>query len=117
MTLNVPDKKSPTWLVVGGLIGAALIGVIWLLMSPLYAAGTTAVLAYEGWTLRNRFKNDTISEVIWVLAKRPLIPFIFGAGFVATIAHGIIKPTIEGLYISGAIGFLMGHFFFQRHED
>lgn len=117
MTFSMPDKKSPTWLVVGGLIGLAIIGFIWVVLSPIWAAAATLILMYEGWTLRNSFKNDTISEVMWVLSNRPLVPFMFGGGVVALIAHDVIKPNVQGLYTCLALGFLMGHFFFQRHED
>lgn len=47
------------------------------------------LLLYEGWTLINGTPNDTISESIWRLADRPLVPFLFG--------------------------FLMGHFFWGPH--
>ncbi len=115
--MQLPDKKSPTWLVVGGVIGAALIAFLWLVLSPWWAIGASILLAYEGWTLKNKYEHDTISEVVWVLAKRPMVPFIFGAGVVALICHGVIQPTVSGLYVAIAVGFLMGHFFFQRAGD
>jgi hypothetical protein len=47
------------------------------------------LLAYEGWTLINSTPGDTISESIWrIAASRPLVPFL--------------------------VGFLCGHFFWQR---
>lgn len=115
--MNLPDKNSPTWIVVGGAIGLALIAFLWLVLSPAWAIGMSILLAYEGWTLKNQYANDTISEVVWQLAKRPMVPFIFGAGVVALICHGVIRPTINGLYVATAVGFLMGHFFFQRQGD
>jgi hypothetical protein len=36
------------------------------------------ILGYEAWALFNRTPGDTISEIIWDLSKRPLIPFVFG---------------------------------------
>lgn len=110
-------KKSPTQVVVGGLIGAALVAVMFLILDWQWALGLAMVLAYEGWTLVNKYPNDTISEIIWELSNRPMVPFIFGAGFVALIAHGVIKPTVAGLYVAGSVGFLMGHFFFQRKGE
>jgi len=111
-----PQKLSPTWYVVGALIGVALGWVAFALAGWKWALVLCALLAYEGWTLVNQYEGDTISEIIWAFSKRPMVPFIFGAGFVAAIAHGLIAPTLPGLYLSGAFGFLMGHFFFQRYE-
>jgi len=115
--MALPDKNSPTWLVVGGLIGAALVAFMWFVLSPAWAIACSVLLAYEGWTLKNHYANDTISEVVWALANRPMVPFIFGAGVVALICHGVVKPTVEGLYVALAIGFLSGHFFFQRQGE
>lgn len=44
-----------------------------------------ALFAYETLALGNHREGDTISEIIWRISKRPLVPFGFG--------------------------FLMGHFF------
>lgn len=114
--MDLPDKKSPTWIVVGGVIGSTLIAFIWVVLNPAWAVAASVLLAYEGWTLKNKYEHDTISEVMWVLARRPMVPFIFGAGVTALICHGVIVPTINGLYVAVAVGFLMGHFFFQRAE-
>lgn len=43
---------------------------------------------YEAIALTNKRPGDTISELMWAAARRPLVPF--------------------------ALGFLMGHFFWQR---
>ena len=48
------------------------------------------MLVYEGITLFNKVDGDTISEIIWALSKRPLVPFAFGM--------------------------LMGHFFWQMEK-
>lgn len=56
------------------------------------AGATVGLLLYEGWTLINKRKGDTISESIWGSMKRhPLVPFGFGM--------------------------LMGHFFWQKAEN
>lgn len=47
-----------------------------------------ALLAYEFYALATPGADDTISEIVWGLSSRPLIPFV--------------------------LGFLMGHFFWQR---
>ena len=116
MTLKLPQGKSPTFLVVGGVIGAALLGVAWHLFSVGWFAAVVCLLAYEAWTFFNSYLNDTISEILWVLAKRPLIPFIFGAATVGMIEHGFFSTHHDGLYAAVIWGFLMGHFFFQRQE-
>ena len=117
MTLKLPQGTSPTFLVVGGIIGAALLGVAWHLFSPLFFVVTVLLMTYEAWTFFNSYLNDTISEILWVLAKRPIVPFIFGAATVGMIEHGIFNTHHDGLYAAVIWGFLMGHFFFQKQED
>ena len=39
---------------------------------------TAGLLVYEAWAVFNREVGDTISEIIWGLAKRPIVPFVFG---------------------------------------
>jgi hypothetical protein len=38
-----------------------------------------AALLYEGYTLINREKRDTISEFMWPGVRRPLVSFVLGA--------------------------------------
>lgn len=114
MSFDDPDPKSPSWYVVGGVLGLALLAFFWLVLEPAWAAAASLLLAYEAWTFGNRYRNDTLSEVVWVLVRRPLVPFILGAGSVALIAHGIVRPSVQGLYVALAYGVLMGHFVFQR---
>ena len=59
--------KAPEW-------------IFWALVAGLFI--------FEAWALRSPAQGDTISEIIWRLSNRPLIPF--------------------------ALGFLMGHFFFVK---
>jgi len=59
-------------------------------MTYIFIALVMALLAYEGVTLFNSRDGDTISEIIWYLSKRPLVPFLFGL--------------------------LMGHFFWQEYK-
>jgi len=106
-------KRSPTQIVVGGLIGVALTLVAYAVAGPLYGTLLLALLAYEAWTLINEFPNDTISEIIWTFSERPMVPFIFGAGF----AWGIQAGALSNPWLIAALGFLCGHFFFQRQED
>lgn len=106
-------SKSPTQMVVGGVIGLALCTVAWFIVGWPYFLIVLALLGYEGWTLVNRFPGDTISEIIWQFARRPMVPFMFGAAF----GWGIASGFLGNLWLVAALGFLMGHFFFQKHED
>jgi hypothetical protein len=36
------------------------------------------IFIYEIWSLKSPQTGDTISEIIWKLAKRPIVPFAFG---------------------------------------
>lgn len=47
-----------------------------------------ALFGYEAWALFNHQAGDTISEIFWRISRNPLVPFL--------------------------MGFLMGHFFWQR---
>jgi len=116
MRLNDPDPESPSWYVVGGLLGVALVAFFWFVLTPAWAVAATLLLGYECWTFANRYKHDTLSEIVWVLVRRPLVPFMLGAGCAALISHGVIRPTVEGLYVALAVGVLMGHFVFQRAD-
>lgn len=40
--------------------------------------GLGLLLVYEIWALKSDAPGDTISEVIWRVSKRPLLPFAFG---------------------------------------
>lgn len=106
----MPLSKSPTQIVVGGIIGIALLVVAFKLAGWVGGAILATLLLYEGWTLVNAFPNDTISEIIWGMSNRPMIPFIFGAAFAWSIQSG----TLASPWLIAAFGFLLGHFFFQR---
>lgn len=49
-----------------------------------------ALLIYEGYTLVNNERDDTISETVWRASRRPLVPF--------------------------ALGFLLSHFVWQSQD-
>ena len=59
-------------------------------MKWIFGIMVLGLFIYEGYALINTKPGDTISEIIWAMSKRPLIPFLFGL--------------------------LMGHFFWQRGE-
>lgn len=109
----MPLKKSPTQIVVGAIIGTALLVVAFNIAGLWGGLALAALLAYEGWTLVNKFPNDTISEIIWGFAERPMVPFIFGAAY----AWAIESKNLDNPWLIAAFGFLLGHFFFQRQGD
>lgn len=59
-------------------------------MRHLLYLSCAGLAAYEVAALRSKEDGDTISEKVWALSKRPLIPFAFGM--------------------------LAGHFFWQRQD-
>ena len=59
-------------------------------MRYLAYVGVALIVFYEIYAARTATRGDTISEVIWTLSKRPMVPFLFGV--------------------------LCGHFFWQRPD-
>jgi hypothetical protein len=78
---------------------------------------------YEGWTLINRFPEDTLSESVWRLAARPMVPYLFGMAMGAWACWICVRPmlgrpiTPESVLQFGGTMFLMGHFFFQAQRE
>ncbi len=105
-------NRSPTRYVVGGIIGAVLMVVAFNVAGLKAGIALSALLLYEAWTFINKYKNDTISEVIWEWAERPMVPWIFGVGCGWALATDFVSDP----YLIGAIFFLMGHFFFQAKK-
>jgi hypothetical protein len=108
---------SPTRYVVGGLMGLGmLVALFFMLRSSWGVAGFVVagvLLAYEGWTLINQYPRDTISEIIWTYAERPMVPYVFGIASGWALASGVFPNQ----YVVASLFFLMGHFFFQRHGE
>jgi len=69
---------GPTKYVVLTLLLLTFGGVMWTLLDPVWFAFCAALLLLESWTLVNRYAGDTISEVVWYLNARPVVPFAFG---------------------------------------
>lgn len=96
----------------GVLIGAGLLFAIhaWV---PDHRARAVfyAICLYEAYTLIDRWKGNTLSEALWFLSQRPLIPFLFGAAAGIAIGRGAIDP------FSVSIGMLCGHFFWQAFKS
>lgn len=107
-----PDNWR-TLLLVGAVMGLGIAITAFALTGPMWGSACLALAIYEGWTLINNYREDTISEAIWILAARPMVPLLFGitAGWAAGSGY-LGDPTTVGRAF--AIGFLYGHFFFQR---
>ena len=70
-----------------------------------------AILLYEAYTLVDASKGNTLSEAMWYLARRPLVPLLFGVAMGMAIGGGVIDP------FSAAIGIIYGHFFWQAYTE
>ncbi len=103
---------GPTKYVVLGLATLAGIALAYSLGGPLVGTLLSVILIYEGWTLRNKYESDTISEVLWALAERPLVPWVAGLATAWAIESGVLVDPWAVL----VVGFLQGHFWFQRSK-
>jgi len=109
--------QGPVKIIVGGILGAGLLWAFFNLLSFWWWAFCVVLLAVEAWAFFNPYANDTISEVVWALSERPLVPLLFGAATAWSITSGFIPATREGMWVSLFIGVIMGHFFWQRQGD
>lgn len=97
--------------IVGLTIGVAVALYAWWVL-PLWALALVLLyLVYEGYTLVNPYCADTLSESVWRLSKRPLVPWLFGVAYGMGLASGVIADP----YLASALCFLQGHFFFQQY--
>lgn len=96
--------------VVGAIMGAGLLWTTFQLVGWKWGSALSLLLLYEGWTLVNSYREDTLSESIWRFAKRPMVPWLFGLGTGYALGAGILS---DGVLMLG-IGFLSGHFFFSK---
>lgn len=96
-------------IIVGATMGIALLVATFAILGPWAGTLGTLYLIYEGYTLVNKHPEDTISESVWRLATRPIVPLLFGIAAGWALANNLLNP-----YASFAVGILYGHFFFQR---
>lgn len=96
--------------VVGAIMGAGLLWATFQLVGWKWGAALSLLLLYEGWTLVNNYRDDTLSESIWRFAKRPMVPWLFGLGTGYALGAQVLT---DGVLMLG-IGFLSGHFFFSK---
>lgn len=109
--------QGPTKIIVGAFIGSGLVWAFYRILDVEWFLVALLLLAVEVWSFFNPYEHDTISEVVWGLSERPLVPLLFGVALGWAITSGFIPVTIEGLWISVFLGTIMGHFFWQRQED
>lgn len=110
--LMLKGKKLSQVVVITGL--ALLIALVgWeFKANPLQFLLAVAIpLLIEGAFLANSESGDTLSESHWVLAQRPLVPFIYG--MVSTWV--VFLSGWHPLYIAAWAGLMM-HFFFQSQD-
>jgi hypothetical protein len=111
---NVGPQRKWTKAFVGLVLLVAIVGAAFALTNAMWGIFCAVLAVFEGWTLVNRYREDTISETIWEWAARPMIPCLFGIAFGWGAGSGYLgDPVTSGRNF--AIGFLFGHFFFQRH--
>ncbi len=107
-----PQERQPgfhTTMIVGAAIGIGLIVATFALVGWKWGILLSSALLYEGWTLTNSYPEDTISESIWRLSVRPLIPWVGGFATAWWLCHTNPHPVLIL-----ALGFLSGHMWFQR---
>lgn len=95
-------------IVVGATMGLAMLAATYAILGPWFGTLAALYLLYEGYTLVNRHPEDTLSESVWRLATRPIVPLLFGIAAGWGIGINVLDPKTL------AIGILYGHFFFQR---
>lgn len=106
---------GPSRYVIPLTLGTAFAWLTYLLVGWKWFLFLLSCLLYEGWTLINQYPHDTITETMWALMKRPLIPFLLGGASVALLIF-ILPLTLEGLFIAFLLGMLMGHWVFQAQR-
>jgi hypothetical protein len=102
-----------TNLLVGLLLGGALLFLSFYLAGPAVGAVLAALLLYEGYTLVDSYGENTISESIWRMARRPLVPWVFGLGTGWAITAGVLNEP----WLILTAGLLNGHFYWQRQRS
>lgn len=108
-----PVNESPTQKVVLGIIGVAILGAAWHFLPWWGLAIAVILLTYEAWTLVNEYEGDTISEILWGLSGRPIVPWLFGLATGWAIEAGYL----DNPWVALSLGFLQGHFWFQAYRN
>ncbi len=113
-TVQVRPERPDNWrtlLLVGGIIGIGIAVAAFVLTGWKWGFFCLAMAAFEAWTLVNQYREDTISEAIWILARRPITVLLFGLAMGIAGGSGYLgDPTV--VLRAFSIGLLYGHFFF-----
>jgi len=115
-SVEVRPERPDNWrtlLLVGAVIAVAIIIAAYALTGPRWGTFCLVLALYEGWTLINQYREDTISEAVWILARRPLTGLLFGVAVGWGAGSGYLgDPVVVGRAF--AIGMVFGHFFWQQ---
>lgn len=105
------QKLSQAVVIAGLAVAITLIG--WeFKMSPLqFVLALLIPLLIEAFFLLNSDSGDTLSESHWVLAQRPLVPFLYGM----MTTWVVFMSGWHILYACAWVGLMM-HFFFQSQD-
>jgi len=100
-------------IIVGSTVGAFFLYISWMVLPLAWLRWVgAAMLAYEGWTLINRWTDDTLSEALVRLDERqPLIRLTFGIAVGWAWGLKMLDP------LSTIVGLLLGHWFFRMHPQ
>lgn len=105
------DTRKVSIFIVGGTIGLFLMWYIWFVapIPQFVKIGCNILLLWEGYTLVNKQKGDTLTDALIHLAGlQQLVPLLFGAIFGYLIGADIMTDPIINIMVGG----LLGHFFF-----
>lgn len=105
-------ENKLTLLFVGLMMFAALVAIFAQVVPMERLVWWIGAGLFEGWTILNHRKADTISEAIWEMSTRPLVPWLFGA---ATVLGYYWIPDIHPIELGAWLG-MQGHFFWQAHK-
>lgn len=113
-TISEKPERPDNWrtlIVVGGFITVIIVLFAFAVLGRYWGLFALAAAIFEGWTLINKYKEDTISEAFWFYANRPIVPLLFGILIGIGIGSGYLgEPRVVARAF--AIGLLYGHFFF-----
>jgi len=99
--------------VVGAVIGLALVWAVIFLTGWQWGLALASLLVYEGWTVANTSKYDTISDIVRDFSRKQLLtPWMFGFAF----GIGITTGYIHDPYVIAGLALLQGHWFFTLNE-
>lgn len=113
-TVEAVPERPDNWrtlLLVGGIMAIGIIFAGYAFLGARWGTFALFLCGWEGWTLLNKYKEDTISEAIWILARRPITVLLFALGFGVPAGAGYFGD-MNTICRGFAIGLLYGHFFF-----